>query len=566
MSSAPKRPVRQARPRLHPLAPLALAASLAAWAALPSAHAQALPATTVNPAPAGADARGALASVAVQRYALEGNTLIPAERLLPLLQPYTGVVALAQLRAAAATVQDAYRDAGYGGVVAFLPEQELVGGTVRIRVVEGRLSRISVQGAVQFSPDNIRASLPTLATGRTPLVRRIDAEIQMANENPAKNVQVLLQPGTGAGDIVAQVTVTERPVLRATARLDNTGGKTIGRWRAALGFQHANVLDADHILAMELQTAPEDTAAVRVFSGSYRAPLYGRAMALDGYFAWSDIDAGKVGTAAGDLQFSGKGGIAGARASWYLPRWGNVDQRLVAGLEAREYRNSCTIAGLPQAACGAAGASVSLQPMSLTYTSQAQGTWRWGLSLGLHANAGLGGSNGSQADFEAVRSGAKKRYALARWSAQASGPLAEWGGVALRYSGQASGGPLVPGEMFGAGGANSVRGFEERELAGDSGNVLSLEASGPNLLKGVKALAGADLRPIVFVDTGQVGNADDAQCRAGRTRCAISGYGLGLRGAWNDWQLRLDAAAAGSDGATTAKGDLRAHVALLYNF
>ena len=35
-------------------------------------------------------------------------------------------------------------------------------------------------------------SLPALAEGRTPEVRLIDAQIQIANESPAKNVQVLL--------------------------------------------------------------------------------------------------------------------------------------------------------------------------------------------------------------------------------------------------------------------------------------------------------------------------------------------------------------------------------------
>ena len=40
----------------------------------------------------------------------------------------------------------------------------------------------------------------------------------------------------------------EGPVLRTTGRLDNTGGKSIGRWRAALGLQHANLFGLDHII------------------------------------------------------------------------------------------------------------------------------------------------------------------------------------------------------------------------------------------------------------------------------------------------------------------------------
>ena len=506
------------------------------------------------------------AFVAVSAYQVQGNTLLPPALITARLVAFTGNVNLQRLREAAAAVQDLYRRAGYGGVVAFLPEQGLQAGVVQIRVVEGRLTRVDIADNRQFSSDNVRASLPTLRTGATPDVRRIDAEIQMANENPAKNVQVLLQPGTEPGAIVAKVTVQEQPVQRFSARLDNTGGQRIGRWRAALGWQHANVWGRDHVFAAEVQTAPQDTSAVVVASGSYRAPLYGQALALDVYGAWSEVDAGKVGTAAGDLQFSGRGAVGGLRASFYLPRQGNIDQRLLLGVEWREYLNSCSIQGLPQGACGTAGASVSVQPLALTYTAQAAGELRWGLSIALLHNLAAGGRHGGAADFEAVRSGSQRRYTLLRASGQISAAVGDWGTLTARAAGQASGQPLVPGELFGIGGAQSVRGFEERELSGDSGASLSLEAAGPNLAEHWKALSGVDLRALAFADAGSVTNQNDASCQAGRSSCRLGSLGLGLRVARQGLQARLDVARAMSGGSTTAKGDTRAHVSLLYNF
>lgn len=504
--------------------------------------------------------------VNVQRWQVQGNTLLPADELAGVLQAFTGPLTSTRLREATLAVQALYRDAGYGGVVAFLPEQDLAGGLALLRVVEGRLAQVQVRGQQKFSEANVRASLPSLAVGRTPAVRRIDAEIQMANENPAKGVQVLLQPGAGTGEIVAQVTVAEQPLQRFSARLDNTGARATGRWRAALGWQHANLWDADHVFATEVQTAPENPGAVRVLSGSYRAPLYGRAMALDAYAAWSDVDAGSVATAAGDLLFSGKGTVSGLRLGLYLPRLGNTDQRVLVGVEHRDYRNSCTLLGLGQAACGAAGASVSLQPASLTYTVQASGEWRWGASIGLHSNLALGGRHAQAADFEAVRSGSRARYSLLRGAAQLSLPLGEQGQASARLNAQYSGQPLVPGEMFGAGGAQSVRGYEERELSGDSGFTLSLEAQGGNLLQAWPAAAGIDLRALLFTDAGEVANADDALCLAGRSRCTLGSLGGGLRLSWQSLQARLDVARALASASSTAAGDLRAHVSLYYSF
>ncbi len=546
----------------------AFGSCLLALAMLGMAHAQtppAAPAAPVASAPATPASAPAL-RVPVTRYEVQGNTLLPPSLLAQSLEPYTGTVPVERLRAAAALVQDLYRDAGYGGVVAFLPEQDLKDGVVRIRVIEGTLVRVDITGNKQFSAPNIRASLPSLVTGATPQVRRIDAEIQIANENPAKTVQALLQPGDKPGEVVAALTVTEQPEQRFTGRLDNTGGQQIGRWRAALGWQHANVWGMDHVFATELQTAPEDTAAVKVWSGSYRAPLYGLAMAWDAYFAWSDVDAGSVGTAAGDLAFTGKGAIVGTRLSAYLPRLGNVDQRAIVGLESREYKNNCSIAGLPQGACGSAGASVSVQPVSLVYTAQAASDVRWGLSLGLYANAALGGSHGTQEDFEAVRSGSKRRYALVRGNGQVTVPVTEGLSLTGRLGLQAAGEPLVPGEMFGAGGAQSVRGYEEREVSGDSGATLTLELQGGNLAEGWTFAKGLGLHAIVFWDAGTVTNRGEAPCLPGQTRCSISSAGVGLRGQWQGLSLRLDVASALEAASTTRRGGARAHFALLYNF
>ena len=515
----------------------------------------------------------------VKSFDVQGNTLLKPDTVQQRLAPFTGRATLQRLRDAAAEVQEMYREAGYGGVVAFLPEQPLdgaesAGATVLLRVVEGKLTRIDITQNQQYSQANIRVSLPSLAVGRTPDVRRIDAEIQLANENPAKTVQVLLQPGTEPATIAAQVTVAERPVQRFTARVDNTGSQRnnsngSGRWRAALGWQHANVFDLDHVFAAELTTAPENASSLAVFSASYRAPMYGRALAVDAYAAYSDVDAGKLGTPVGDLSFSGQGAIAGARLSAYLPRWANIDQRLVSGLEWREYRNNCSIAGLPQGACGSAGASVALLPLSLSYTAQTVSELRAGFSIGLHHNLGAAGRHSAAADFEAVRPGSKRRYTLVRASAQLAFAVGDWGNLAARLQGQHSAKALVPGELFGAGGAQSVRGFEERELGGDSGLQLSVEAVSPSFGALFGSLFGSpelDLRALLFADAATVSNRQGDPCLNGRSSCRLSGLGLGLRSAWHAWQLRLDAARAMTDANTTRKGDVRAHFSLSTEF
>ena len=535
------------------------ARGLAGWAFALAVLAGPVPALAQAPTPVAE-------SLLVRDFEVEGNTLLPAETIAQTLAAYKGQGNLQRLRDAAAAVQDLYRHAGYGGVVAFLPEQKPKDGVIRIRVVEGRLSRIDVVENKQFSRDNILASLPALAEGRTPDVRLIDAQIQIANESPAKNVQVLLQPGAEVGSVAARVTVAEQAVQRFNTRLDNTGTERTGRWRAALGWQHANVAGRDQVFSAELQTAPEHPKAVAVASGAYRIPLYTQAMALDAYAAWSDVEAGKTGTAAGELQFSGRGTIAGLRATRYLPRVANIDQRASLGLELRDYRNECAIEGLPQGSCGSAGASVAVQPMGLHYIAQAVGEIRAGVGLSVQHNLALGGAHSGAADFEAVRHGAKRNYTAWRANGNATFAVADVGSLALRTTAQYSHGALVSGELFGLGGSQSVRGFEERELGGDSGVQATVEFVGNNLAGTWFAPPQSDLRWLVFADGGWIANQQGDPCLPAQSRCHMGSAGTGLRLGWQQLQLRLDLAWALTSAASTSRGDFRAHFGLTYSF
>jgi len=515
-----------------------------------------------------AAARESGVQVQVERFEVEGNTLLPAERIDAVLARYRGAATLARLREAAAAVQDLYRDAGFGGVVAFLPGQTASGGVVRIRVVEGKLVRVRIGGHQRYSPEAIRAALPALQEGRTPEVRLIDAQLQLANENPGRNIQVLLQPGSEPATIEAQLSVTERPPTRTTLRVDNTGSQASGRWRTALGWQHADLFGTGQVLTLEAQTAPRDAKNVKVLSGAWRLPLPQWLSTVDAFAAWSDVKTGGTASAAGDLDFKGQGSVLGLRGTRYLPRWNTVDQRVSLGLDWREYRNQCTIDGLPEAACGSAGASVALHPVSLNYTAQSAGTLPWGLSLSLQANSGVGGRRAGPEDFEAVRAGATRHYSIVRVAANVgTGPL-PWlwdAGFTVQFNGQATGSTLVPGEQFGIGGAQSVRGYEEREINGDNGAQVAVELSSASLIDQFLDQP-ALLRVLLLADAGHVNNPNGDNCQDKRSSCRIGSLGVGLRFAVGGLTARVDVARAYAAGSRTEKGDVRAHASFTLGF
>lgn len=508
---------------------------------------------------------GAMAqtSVKVSGFQVTGNTLLKQAAVDAVLLPMIGQRTIEDLRRAAASVQALYAAEGYGAVVAYVPPQSGQDGIVTIAVVEGKLASVKVSGARRLSEQRVKDTLPALVPGETPRISHIDAQLRMANENPARQLQLLLQPGQKAGEAEARIAVEEQPVQRFSVGLDNTGNSRTGDYRASLGWQHADLSGHDDVLSAQLQTSPTEPKLVKVFSAGYRLPLYRQRMAIDVFAGYSDVEGGATQTIAGDLNFNGRGRVLGTRAGWYLPRWGEFDQRVALGLDHRAYLNRCTIAGLGSSVCGPAGESVTVHPLSLEYSAQAGGQTALGLSVSLNGNLQLGGQNTGAASFEAVRPGAKPGYLAMRFGLNGSTTVAEDWSVRGRITGQLARDGLVPGEQFGIGGASSVRGYEERELVGDNGAFASLELGSPSLLG---QPAAARLSLLAFADAAYVANQLDTPCLEDRTRCSLASLGIGARFGLGSLQARLDVAYALKSAARTQRGDAKAHFAVNYGF
>jgi hemolysin activation/secretion protein len=511
------------------------------------------------------DARAQEPRVRVERFVVTGNTLLAQDTLDTTLARFKGDRTLAELEQAALAVQSLYRDAGYGGVVAYVPPQTGAPGLATIVVLEGRVSRVYITGNRQFSDANIRRAVPQLREGETPKVRRIDAQIQLANENPSRQISLALEPGPQRGDVEARDTVSELPVSRWSLALDNTGNESTGRLRASIGYQNAALWGLDHQLSLQVQLAPDELRAVAVVSAGYRIPFYNAGMTLDLFAAYSDVDGGTAATPAGPLQFSGRGKVLGLRLTRPFQRIGPIDHRLSVGLDQRVYLNDCSILGLPPGACGTAGASVAVHPVSLDYQWQSGGERRFGFNVGYSHNLDVGGNYAQPADYEAVRPGARLRYDLVRLGAYAALPMRGSWQLQARANGQWSDDALVPGEQFGIGGANAVRGYEEREIAGDSGAVASVELVTPNLLASRDDPTTA-LRLLGFADVGDASNRLDTPCRARQSSCRLASVGIGARLGYRSLQVKLDVAHALRDAIRTAKGDTRVHFQAIYSF
>jgi len=494
----------------------------------------------------------------IQRFLVEGNTLLKQSELDRILTPFSGKNRdFGDIQRALEALQDVYTGRGYNAVRVSVPEQDIRAGQVRLRVVEARIRRVQVQGNRFFDEKNVRAGLPSLKEGTSPNTRAIGQDAQLVNENPAKQVSVALQAADDPGEVDATVRVTDEKPGRTSVFADNTGTPATGNLRTGLGYQNANLFNGDDVLSAQLITSPGHASDVKVFGAGYRVPIYKWTGIVDVLAGYSSVSSGVV----QDLfNVSGKGTVFGLRYTQLLGRIDTYEHRVALGLDYRAYKNNVInlISGTSEIP------DITVHPVSLTYVGRFSQVGR-DLSFNVSYSRNIpGGNKGGDADFEATRPGATAKYGIVRESVAFSQLLPSDFIVRAVASAQQTHDLLIPGEQFGMGGADSVRGYYERETASDKGQRFSLEGYGPDFGSWIGGNWRA--RALVFVDAAS-GHDNAPERDPLHPDNKLASFGLGLRAnQGKSLAFRLDVARVTKDAGTRVNGDYRAHAAVAYSF
>lgn len=496
----------------------------------------------------------------IQGFEVNGNTLLPASKVAQLVAPFSGQDrSFTDVQMALESLERAYRDMGYSAVAVTLPEQDISGGVVRFVVIESKIGLVEIEGNQAFSEANIRRSLPALVPGLMPNTITLAENLALANGNPAKQVELSLRLSDQPGEVDARVKVEESSITRWVVNLDNSGrGGIGGDWRLGLAWQHANLFDQDHLLTLQA-TSPDQFKEVWQFSTGYRIPVYGLGDSLEFFAGISNADAGTLAT--GIDSFVGKGRTAGLRYTRNLTRLGEYDHELRMGLDWKAYQNACD-----GVACGLLDSAVTATPLILSY----QGTWarpgaqtQW--ELGYARNLGWGEnnrpSNYARAAHQPGTVGTERRYQLWRLTASHLQMLPGNYQFRVNWTAQFTGDPLIAGEQLGLTGSNQVRGYNERAVARDRGQVLTLELYSPDL---------SHLLPIKLENVRLLVFADAAQGRyvaTSRQSVSVASFGWGLRISHNNrYALKLDVAQGRHTVGTQKRGQWTAHALISLSF
>jgi len=491
---------------------------------------------------------------AITRYAVEGATLLTPAEIEAAVAPFIGTDKdFSDVQSALEVIEALYADRGYSAVHVLLPEQEMEAGTVRFQVIEGHYGKVTVKNNRFFSEANLLNAIPSVRSGGVPKSKQVARELRLANENPARQLNVVLKGGERDDELDASLQVSDSKFSQWTLTADNSGTVETGRSRISLAYRHANLFDADQVAQVQAQISPEHTDRSQVVGGSYRIPLYGLGHSVEFFGSYSNINA----VVGGLSNFQGGGLMFSTRYNVPLERRGTFDPRVSFGLDWRRFDKIELTSPPPTTLFG----EIVVTPLSAAYATQGRlGKGDVALNTSLTVNVPVAGS-GKSADFAAYdrinTAAPEPHYKVLRFGASYFLPLAADWQWRTAFSGQWSNDRLIQGEQIRLGGADGVRGFSEGSETGERGGKFNLELYAPAWNMG-----GLGTRGLLFADAGRV------QPETGDST-GIASLGLGLRASYSgSLALRFDAGRIINEGTDSKQqqGDWRLHASLSGTF
>ncbi|MBD2461615.1 ShlB/FhaC/HecB family hemolysin secretion/activation protein [Oscillatoria sp. FACHB-1407] len=240
----------------------------------PSEQVPVVPTPTPAPTPPTAPTPPAdAATVSVQRIEVTGSTIFDEDDFDPITAPYEGrSVTVGELRSVADQITQLYLDGGYITSRAVLvSDQDVTQGIIEIRVIEGSLESIEIEGNDRVNDGYIRSRVRL--GGRTPLNQgRLEDQLRLLRLDPLfDNVEASLRAGSGLGQSILTVRVTESLPFTGNLSIDNYSPPSVGSERFGVA---ASLLSptglGDAVSASYTQST---TGGSNLFDFSYQVPL-----------------------------------------------------------------------------------------------------------------------------------------------------------------------------------------------------------------------------------------------------------------------------------------------------
>jgi hemolysin activation/secretion protein len=203
-----------------------------------------------------------VACVNVTKVTVSGVRVLASSDLLPALSPFEGrCLTQADVGQLLQAINALYVDRGYITSRAYLPEQDVSDGLLRIVVIEGTVEDILLNDN-QRKADRRRVVM-AFPSRNNQVLRLADIEqgVDQLNRAPSAQAAVAMEPGHLAGKTRVVVKTVDDGTWRAGLALDNNGEEATGELKTTGTLDKDNLLEANDVWQLALSHT-EDTRAL----------------------------------------------------------------------------------------------------------------------------------------------------------------------------------------------------------------------------------------------------------------------------------------------------------------
>ena len=479
----------------------------------------------------------------VMTYVVNGNTVLTERDIEKAVYPFLGPdKTVTDVEAARKALEKVFQDKGYLSVAVNLPVQQVSSGDVVLEVVEAPVAKLRIEGSQYHLPSRIADNLPSLAPGQVPHFPAVQADLAAIQQaSPDLHITPLIAANETGRQIDVTLKVEDQVPVHGSVELNNKQTFNSRAGRLAASASYDNLFQRGHSIGLSWNYAPQRPADANSLSFNYMVPV-GRDNQWRLSWTHSDTD---TPTEVGGSTIT-KGDTVGLHWQHELSTHGDsgYSHQFGLGVDIKHNRD----------ANRDVGANFVTEKPALRYPALVM---RYNLSMfedsGQFSNfsaaltVGTDGLGSRQVrclpgDLELTDQFACKRVgALASFQALRLGwtrraPLYKDWRLNLAADMQLASGPLASPEQFGAGGAESVRGYYDYEQVGDQGWTARAEVATPPW-----TVVHTRLNGLVFWDRAALRTF---QAQTGQFPTVQMGStGVGLRGEnGSGLQLALDIA------------------------
>jgi len=518
---------------------------------------------------------------AINDYQVEGNSVLPSEKVKEIVSSYLGPQQhMKDVEQARSALEKAYRVAGYPTVLVIVPQQTIENGIVRLSVVESKLGEIRIMGNRFFSNRDILERLPSLKTDLLIYEPAFLQELNQANSNPDLEITPVLALGQRPGTVDLELKIKDRLPLHATLELNDRGAPQTPREQLNASIQYTNLFNRDQLLTFQTVQTPQDWGTVQVYGLSYVAPVKtsGRIFALYGAYSHSksSLNAGTLAVSQSSIGIPGNSIIAGGRYIFPVDTDPKLSQQISLGIDYKQLNESKAsfpgeIGGSPVGQA-IVTSQVNYAPLSFNDTlvyPDSVGT----MKISATAKGYVAGMvpGGSKEDFggdpsdpinkPGNRAGSTGTFLILQGDVERLQDLPMGSSLSVKADGQWASQPLISAEEYFAGGIDSVRGYLESEALGDDAFHWTVEFLSPTFPTIHPNPYKESVQFTAFYDAAYLRTLQPPAGQLERQQLAGTGFGIRLK-ATDYFQGRVDIARALKDATFTRAGDYFVHFSL----